>query len=113
MFSISKSTSYKWPVSVETPADGGKWEKQTFDVEFKRLSQSRIKKLIVDAGEGNATDNEICREVVLDWSGIKDADGEPLPFSEAARDLILDEPGVAGAIVTAMLASLSGNKTKN
>jgi hypothetical protein len=42
MFILSQSSSYKWPVSVDFPVDGGKYEKQTFDAEFKRMSQPQI-----------------------------------------------------------------------
>ena len=40
-FVLKQSDTYKWPVTVEIPIDGGRFDKQTFDAEFKRLPQER------------------------------------------------------------------------
>ena len=34
-FVRKKIATYKWPVTVEYPSDGGHFEKQSFDVVFK------------------------------------------------------------------------------
>ena len=39
-----KATSYRWPVKIEVPLDGGSFEVQRMTVEFKRISQSQIEK---------------------------------------------------------------------
>ena len=41
-FAIKQTASYFWPVVVELPADVGRFEKHTFDAEFRRLNQTRI-----------------------------------------------------------------------
>jgi hypothetical protein len=38
-FTRKKVASYKWPVTVEIPADGGGFDKATFTVEFKKLGR--------------------------------------------------------------------------
>lgn len=112
MFKIVQNPTYTWPVTVEMPVDGGRVEKATFDIEFKRLTQTRLNE-IRDAIEKSAiTDVDLSREVITDWSGITDADG-PVPYSEAARDQLLDIPLVASAIVMAFFGSISGAKRKN
>ena len=113
MFVISQSGSYKWPVSVEFPVDGGKSEKQTFDVEFKRLSQTRIEEIRKQVDEGGITDREFSREVMVGWSGVVDGSGDTVPFSEAGRDNLLDIPLVSAAVVVAFMNSLAGVRRKN
>lgn len=113
MFSISQSKSYHWPVTVELPVTGGKHEKHTFDAEFKRITQGRIKEISKAIESGDMTDSDFCKEILLGWKGVHDDRGEAIPFSETARDELLDIQLVAGAIVTAFFKSLQGARTKN
>lgn len=110
MFVLAKEASYSWPVKVSTPKDGGTYEKSTFEVKFKRLQQSKLRKVLKDE---EATDASFCRDVVLDWKGVKDESGAEVPFSETALDQLLEIPGVAKSIVDAYLESVSGAKIKN
>lgn len=113
MFILSQSTSYKWPVSVEFPIDGGKHDKQTFDAEFKRLSQPQIEDMRKQIEGGETTDRELAKSVLVGWSGITDGSGGEVPFSEGSRDQLLDIPMVAAAVVLAYIGSLQGRKAKN
>ncbi len=112
MFKLDQSQSYSWPVAVEFPISGGKFEKQTFDAEFKRLPQSRMKEVLSTETE-TIPDLEFSKEVLLGWKGIQAADGSEIPFSESARDQLLDVPLVARAVVMAFLNSATGGKIKN
>lgn len=112
MFVLSQSQSYSWPVTVELPTSGGKFEKSTFDAEFKRVSQSRIKEIQKQIEANEITDSDFCRDVLVGWKGIQDESGE-IPFSEGARDRLIDVALVAGAIVKAFFTSLAGGKLKN
>lgn len=124
-FVLKQSSSYKWPVSVKLPADGGKFEKQTFDAEFKRLPQVRINEIQADVQvrikaaernesiDGAISDQSIADELLLGWDGVIDADGDEVPFSEATKQQLLDIPTVAAAIVIAYFDSLTGTKVKN
>jgi hypothetical protein len=49
-FVLKKTASYKWPIKVEIPVDGGKFETQTFDAVFKKMSRSAFNKT-VDEGD--------------------------------------------------------------
>lgn len=112
MFKIVQNPTYTWPVTVEFPADGGRVEKATFDIEFKRLTQTRLNEIRDAIEKGTITDADLAREAIVGWSGITDENG-PVPYSEAARDQLLDIPLVAGAIVMAMFGSIAGAKRKN
>jgi hypothetical protein len=124
-FVLTQSSSYLWPVSFDVPIDGGRHEKQTFDAELKRLPQSRIieiqeavqKRLSAiqrdDETDGMITDQEIAGEILIGWSGVNDADGTAIPFSEASKAQLLDVPTVTAAVVTSYFTSLQGAKRKN
>lgn len=124
-FVLKQSSSYSWPVSVKLPADGGKFEKQTFDAQFKRLPQARINEIQVDVQtrikaaerneplEGGISDQSIADELLVGWEGVVDSDGDAVTFSETVKQQLLDIPTVASAIIVAYFDSLAGVKTKN
>jgi len=112
-FVLKSSNSYFWPVTVEVPVSGGKWEKTTFDIEFQDLSQSRLQEIAELSGEGALSDVDIAKEVMSGWSGIVDAEGDDLPYSISARDQLLDQPMLASAIASAYIDSKQGAKRKN
>lgn len=124
-FVLNQSQSYSWPVSIKLPADGGKREKSSFDAQFKRLPQSRINEIqllvqqrIKAAERGEELDNgvsdqSIAAEILVGWSGIVDADGDDVPYSEAVKVQLLDVPMMAGALIEAYFASLVELKRKN
>lgn len=124
-FVLNQSQSYSWPVSIQLPADGGKREKSSFDALFKRLPQSRINEIqqLVqqrmkaaergDELDNGVTDQSIAAEILVGWSGILDADGDDVPYSEAVKAQLLDVPMMAGALIEAYFTSLVELKRKN
>jgi hypothetical protein len=124
-FVLKQTTTYSWPVSFDVPADGGRFVKQSFDAEFTRPTQSRIveiqeavyKRLRAIQNDqdtdGMITDQEIAEEVLVGWSGVDDGEGAEVPFSEKAKQQVLDVPSVSAAIVEAFFDSLKGAKRKN
>ena len=112
-FVLKQTDTYTWPVTVEIPVDGGRFDKQTFDAEFKRLSQDRNNTILEDARVGNTSDVDVCAEILVGWSGVNDGDGKEVPFSEATKAMLMDVPQVAAAVVTAYFTSLQGAKRKN
>lgn len=113
MFVLSQSESYSWPVAVEFPVDGGRFDKQTFDAQFKRLPQDRIRQIWEQIQANEIDDDGLCHEILVGWTGIQDAKGAEVPYSEKARGVLLRVPLVAAAIVSAWLDSLSKAKRKN
>lgn len=112
MFKLIQPTSYTWPVTVELPVDGGRTEKATFDAEFKRLSQSRLEEIRGQIERNEIRDVDLVREVMVGWSGVTDG-ANPVPYSETARDQLLDIPMVAASIVMSLFQSIAGAKRKN
>lgn len=120
-FVLKQSASYKWPVPLLIPTDGGHREKHTFDAEFKRLPQSRINEIIklaraLELGRGDdesLDDKSAAREIMAGWAGITDDSGKEIPFSESALDQLLEIPTVAGQIIRAWFNSMDVAKKGN
>lgn len=115
MFVLEQKETYLWPVQIKVPANGGKYETHTFDVEFKRLSQSRIKNINeeIQAEKSEITDSDLVKEVICGWKGIQDSNGAEVPFSVGQLEMLLDIPLVASSIVKVFFESISGAKIKN
>lgn len=107
MFKLSQNTTYRWPVTVHIPQDGGKFVKATFTAEFRALPQNEIDQVITDAREGDR-DADLCAECLTGWSGVQDGDGTDLPFSDEAKAKLLNVPYARIALVTAFFESLNG-----
>jgi hypothetical protein len=106
-FVRKKSATFKWPVTVESPVDGGRFESETFDAVFKRIGRSEFQKLI-DKG-----DLELVEAVLSGWEGIADEAGKEVPFTKGTLKEMLDDPYFTKGIIAAYLASLEGGKAKN
>ncbi len=109
MFKIAQTPSYFSPVEVLIP---GAASKQTFDVEFKRLTRGEILELKERITLDSSTSRDICRELVLGWKGVQGEDGE-LPFSQTNLDAILDIHPVEQSVLSAFFASIAGARLKN
>ena len=112
-FTLKTSDSYKWPVSIDIPVDHGKHERRTFDAEFKRITQSRVRKMgeLIETGE--ITDIDLVREVLIGWEGIADEDGNSVKFSNNSLMVLCEIPMAATAISKAFFESLAGARRKN
>jgi hypothetical protein len=111
-FVLKQSDNYSWPVTVEIPIDGGRFEKHTFDAQFKRLSQTRIEEIMSEAISGEMKDVAVATDILTGWTGIT-GDGEPIPYSEKGKADLLDMPLVASSIVKSWMESLAGARKKN
>lgn len=101
------SSTFKWPVTVEFPVDGGRFETESFDAIFKRIGRAEFQKL-VDKG-----DTELIEAVMAGWEGVKDEADKEVPFTKAAMRDMLDDPYFTKGVIQAYLASLEGGKAKN
>lgn len=106
-FIFKKKDSYFWPVKLKSPSDGGKYETQTLELEFKKLKQKQITEAL-----GVKENADFCRQIVNGWRDARDESGQELAFGEHFESL-LDEPGFAKQIVDQYLASLTGAAEKN
>ena len=112
-FKLDQSGTYKWPVPVEVPVDDGRHDKQKFDAEFKRITQSRIREMGQLIETGDLTDVDLVKEVLVGWDGIEDDQGNELKFSQSKLKQLLVVPMVATAIAASFFDSIVGAKRKN
>ena len=106
-FVLKKVSTYKWPVEVSVPVDGGKFKKETFTAIFKKMSRSAFNELI-DEG-----DDALVDEIIEGWEGIKDEDGEDVPFCAGTKKELFDDPYVLRALIESYTNSITGAAEKN
>jgi hypothetical protein len=112
MFKITTSDTFKWPVEVRIPTDGGRHQKATFDAEFRRLPQSQLEKMAERLTQNEGDGAAVCRELVVGWEGVED-DAGPVRFSAEALGRVLDIPGVVPALIGSYFDALRGLERKN
>tara|TARA_R100001443_G_scaffold62527_1_gene72440 strand:- start:967 stop:1311 length:345 start_codon:yes stop_codon:yes gene_type:complete len=112
-FTLKQSNTYRWPVQIDIPVDGGKHERHTFDAEFKRVTQSRIREMGEQIENNEITDADLVTEVLLGWDGINDEDGNAIKFSQKSLADLVDIPMLATSISKSFFDSLAGAKRKN
>ena len=106
-FVLKKVSTYKWPVEVSVPVDGGKFKKETFTAIFKKMSRSAFNELI-DEG-----DDALVDQIIEGWEGIKDEDGEEVPFCAGTKKELFDDPYVLRALIESYTDSITGATEKN
>ena len=106
-FVLKKVSTYKWPVEVSVPVDGGKFKKETFTAIFKKMSRSAFNELI-DEG-----DDALVDEIIEGWEGVKDEDGEDVPFCAGTKKELFDDPYVLRALIESYTNSITGAAEKN
>lgn len=112
-FKLKVSETYTAPVTVEIPTNGGKFEKQTFIAEFKRLNRTALREIIQAAADRSRDDREIVDDVLVGWSGITDENGDELEFTPENADRVFEVVQVVPAIVSAFFATITSAKEKN
>lgn len=101
---ISQSSTFWWPVTVMVPVDGGKHDRQTFDVQFARMGVSEADAMVRGIVSGETPEIDGYRKMVKGWRGVLDDDGE-VPFSDGALAALLEIPTVGTAIIEAYKAA--------
>lgn len=106
---IVVSSTCKFKVRGTIKDEAGTDQAFDFWLTARRLDAEQIQAKLRE-GETSVVDFMV--EVVEDWSGVKDADDKPLPYSEAAYRELARIPGVAQVAFRAYLNE-SGAKEKN
>lgn len=120
-FVLKQSEFYRWPVKIVLPGEDGRKITQSFDAKFKRVETSRLEEIIENAkalGDGLITKEQfdivdVLKEIMVDWDGVEETPGKPLPFSEKALEAVVQLPSVAAQILETWFNSINHSKTKN
>jgi hypothetical protein len=102
-----KVSTVKWPVTVHLPADGGKWDKESYTGVFKVCTRSEIEEL------ANTGDPDLIRGVLEGWEGIEEEDGTEIPFNSKNLDEWIDNPHWLRGTTKAILEILDESLAKN
>lgn len=92
-------------VKVNAPAEEG-LQPQTFRAKFLILPEEERKAIADDP-------RAAMRKVWLDWEGIEDIDGTPVPFSENAREQLMGYGYITLGLANAYQRATAGIETKN
>lgn len=98
-FVRKKVTSYKWPVPVFSPADGGGYDKETIQIEFRRIKRTELEQL---------TNLQLLQKTIKGWDDYLDEDGKAIPFSESALDELLEDSAFVQSAAAAYWKSING-----
>lgn len=111
MFVLKESEEFDWPVDVKVPVGGGKVKTQRFTARFRPVPSARQDEI----NDLPITRQNVAqgRECLVGWGDdIQGEDGEPLEFSEEARDSLLDIVYVAAAVARAYWDAMSGKAAR-
>jgi hypothetical protein len=103
----------KWPVVVSSPKDGGGVSTNEILVDFALLPQDELDTVIEASRDGDGGgDANVLRRVVKSVSGIEDADGKAIDYSDDLLNRLLKRPNIRSAMMTAYFDAVIGKKGK-
>jgi hypothetical protein len=106
-FIRKKVKTFKWPVTVEEPSDGGTFDSSSFDAVFKRVGRKEFSKL------SEKGDLQLLQTIMVDWDGITDEDNQPVPFSLATLKEFVDDPYWIRGVLKAYTETFEGARAGN
>lgn len=125
MFVLKAETTAWWPVNVKVPDEkvAGRHVKFTFEAKFTLIdadqAQARndARAELLTSGEPaeeimrrlNAFDFETWTTMVTDWRGVKDEEGDDVPFSDAVLISAVKQPHIRAAFERAY-AEIAGGE---
>ena len=104
---FKKVTEYDWDVTVQSP-EKGKFKKETFTAKFKNIGRKAFAKLVEEEDDEN-----FVKSVLIGWSGIKDGDGNDIPFNDENFEALTDNHFIVKGIIEAFGESMKGASEKN
>ena len=107
MFVIKEGKTFRWPVDVNEPMDGGTFQTHRFEATFKLLDQDSITERL------QTSDTDLLSDVVLGWADVRDEEKNDVPFSPENRARLLALPYVRVGLVRAYFEAVNGAKRKN
>jgi hypothetical protein len=115
-FTIKAVTSIKEKIIIEVPADLGRTKRSEIVVEYKKLPVSETKKLLEDSAAGNANDDEVLRDNIINIDGLLDEDKNKVPYDSETLDLLLEMEYVRRPLIKKFMEVIVGRealKAKN
>lgn len=104
------SNTVRFKVKGTLKDDNGTDQPFDFSLTCMRLDAEQIQAKL--RGEGDASVTDFLCDVVEDWSGVKDGDDKPLPYSDDNLRALCRIPGIAALAFRTYLTEV-GAKEKN
>lgn len=113
MFKVVDVESFRWPVIVHVPQDGGTFAKRTFTGEFAALPQDDIDDALEDLHDGTL-DANFANRVLVGWPAgqVQASDGSEMPYSDENKIKLLRMSYVRNGVVDAFFDAVSGGGAK-
>lgn len=105
MLKIARNAEFTHNVTVRVPVDGGHAE-HTFKARFRVVPWKELTAIENDP-------EEQARRVLIGWEGIVDDEDQPIPYSDAARDQLLEMLFVRVPILRVYVDAVAGAKRGN
>ncbi|MGI4856759.1 MAG: hypothetical protein ACRYHA_07510 [Janthinobacterium lividum] len=106
-FTIAQSEHYSQKISVGLPDEKGRIARSEFKVTFVRCNNDRLDELRTMIGR------DVLKAVVIGWSDLVDDHDEPVPFSDANLDALMQIPQAADALIDGFWSSQRNVHLKN
>lgn len=108
-FKRTQNPTFSTKVTVNIPNDKGGFDKSTFEGFFKRLSTDQLKAL----REENLSDEDVVRQVLVDWKMTDEDTKEEVPFSKLELEAALQIQPMPSATAYAFWMGSQGARVKN
>jgi hypothetical protein len=106
---LDENPTFKRAVKVQKPVDGG-FEAVTFDATFLLLGTDEIAQYDLSSGSGTT---EFLQRVVVDLGGIVGSDKQPMPYSHALRDRVINTRYARVGLIREYFEGADGGKLGN
>lgn len=106
-FKIAQSEHYAQKISVGLPDEKGRIARSEFKVTFVRCNNDRLDELRAMIGR------DVLKAVVIGWTDLVDDDDQPVPFSDANLDALMQIPQAADALIDGFWSSQRNVQLKN
>ena len=106
----TKNPTFTHNVEVRRPVDGG-FKDESLTVRFLALPVDRLEEFNLFTTDGTT---DYLKTIVVGWGDdYLGDDDKPIPFSDAERDELINDPPVRRALVETYAKALSGAKAGN
>lgn len=106
MFKLAANPTFTHDVEITEPVDGGH-RKQKLKTTFRVITTDRYQELIKDG------DLALLREVVERFHDVEDENGQPVEYSDALRDQLIQLPYIRIGVVRGYNEAIVGARAKN
>ena len=107
MFKVVAEPQFTHTVKVRVPVDGGH-EDQSFKARFRVIDTDEVAEIELKEGRKAAV-----KRILVSMDELTDADGNPVSYSDALRDQLIQLPYVEIALYRTYLEAVTGAKTGN